>query len=339
MFTPQRLRAHPCARLGVFVALCTVWLAVLPTPSAAQTRPPSGSQAGSQGTVCPPQASLLSAQQASAARDNAKDRGYLWRIRKDGHDSYLYGTLHVGRNDWLSPGPKMLAALNGSDVLALEIDGTNPQVAQRVAQAMQRPGPAVDDALRQRLAQRLALMCLPQAVASMLNPPMQAVMMGIVSARFEGLHAEFGSEVMLTTHARNQGKRVVSLETVQRQFSALMPKTSSEANDMIASAIEQHDKQLVRPMLKRLIGAWERGDFNDLVAFADWCNCIHNDFDRVMLKRINDERNDDMARSIEELHRGGKRIFAAVGAMHMTGDRGLPKLMATRGFAVERIEF
>ncbi|MGE8202818.1 MAG: TraB/GumN family protein, partial [Variovorax sp.] len=40
---------------------------------------------------------------------------------------------------------------------------------------------------------------------------------------------------------------------------------------------------------------------------------------------------------IERLHFGGKRVFAAVGALHMIGPQGLPALMAARGFTVTAV--
>ena len=44
-----------------------------------------------------------------------------------------------------------------------------------------------------------------------------------------------------------------------------------------------------------------------------------------------------MAERIEALHGEGKRVLVAVGALHMTGEQGLPRLMAARGFTVERL--
>ena len=35
----------------------------------------------------------------------------------------------------------------------------------------------------------------------------------------------------------------------------------------------------------------------------------------------------------------GKRVFAAVGALHMIGPTALPSLLAARGYRVERVEF
>jgi uncharacterized protein len=301
--------------------------------------PPSAWAQNERAARCPPAPTSLLPAQATRALETASDRGLLWRIERDGTRSYLYGTLHVGRNDWLAPGPKMRAALDASDVLALEIDGSAARTADLVAQAMRRQGPGVDEALRIRVGERLTRLCVPARALSALNPVMQAVMLGVMVARLDGLHSEFGSEPMLTAYMRAQQRRVVSLETVQRQFNALIPQTSQEANDMISSTLEQHDGQLLRPMLARMVQAWERGDAATLERFTEWCNCLRNATDRVMLKRINDDRNEDMARGIEALHRGGKRVFAAVGALHMTGELGLPRLLAARGFTVERVQW
>jgi uncharacterized protein YbaP (TraB family) len=58
----------------------------------------------------------------SASRAQARDRGFLWRVTRDGHSSYLYGTLHVGRDTWLAAGPAMASALQNASTLALELD-------------------------------------------------------------------------------------------------------------------------------------------------------------------------------------------------------------------------
>ena len=50
-----------------------------------------------------------------------------------------------------------------------------------------------------------------------------------------------------------------------------------------------------------------------------------------------DDRNPGLADGIDRLHREGRRVFAAVGALHMAGPRGLLRLLAARGFTVERL--
>lgn len=45
----------------------------------------------------------------------------------------------------------------------------------------------------------------------------------------------------------------------------------------------------------------------------------------------------DLGRAIAALLGRGRRVFAAAGALHMTGPMVLPRLMAQRGWRVDRI--
>lgn len=46
------------------------------------------------------------------------------------------------------------------------------------------------------------------------------------------------------------------------------------------------------------------------------------------------QRNVLMAEKINVLHEDGKRVFVAVGALHMAGKTALPKLLQDKGYAV-----
>ena len=87
----------------------------------------------------------------------------------------------------------------------------------------------------------------------------------------------------------------------------------------------------------RLAAAWERGDLAELGDYERWCDCIADEDDRAQMRRLNDDRNPALADGIETLHREGGRVFAAVGALHMTGAKALPLLMQQRGFTVQRV--
>jgi hypothetical protein len=92
-------------------------------------------------------------------------------------------------------------------------------------------------------------------------------------------------------------------------------------------------------VLQRLAQAWETGDLAALEDYERWCECAATDADRDFLRKLNDERNAPLADAIEAQHQQGRRVFAAVGALHMTGPQSLPRLLAQRGFKVERVGF
>ena len=78
-------------------------------------------------------------------------------------------------------------------------------------------------------------------------------------------------------------------------------------------------------------------DLDELANYERWCECVVGDDDRRLMKRLLDDRNGGLADGIDALHREGRRVFAGVGVLHMVGPKGLPALLAARGFQVERV--
>ncbi len=281
------------------------------------------------------------AEQLAQARREARDRGLLWRISRDGRSSWLYGTMHVGKVAWIVPGPKLREALEGSDTIALELDPGDALLQRQVARASVQPSPALPDDLRRRLNVQRDALCLQDSVFDRMHPVLQLTTLAMVSARHEGLDTTFGSEITLAGFGKATGKRVVSLESVERQFAALIPPDldAAELEALVRSGVEQFEGQKVRTAIRRMSNAWDRSALDEFETYATWCNCMRTDADRRLLARLNEGRNPALADGIAAVHARGAKLFAAVGALHMTGDKGLPKLLAQRGFTVERITF
>ena len=62
--------------------------------------------------------------------------------------------------------------------------------------------------------------------------------------------------------------------------------------------------------------------------YSEWCDCMNTENERELMKRMLDDRNPKLADRIDALHASGKRVFAAVGSLHMFGATGLPLLMS-----------
>lgn len=284
---------------------------------------------------CPPQPVPPSGADAQHARLNARDRGLLWRIERDGRSSWLYGTIHVGRHEWSVPGPAVRAALARSRRIAVELDLTDPATVQQVQQVL-TGSLDLPEPLRRRLVRQAERACVDAEQLAGLHPVVQAITYGVLEARWEGLHSAWAQEFMLAGYARRTGKPVVSLETPQQQADALLPRSAEEALRAIEDQLEQLEQGQVRRITRRLADAWERGDLEDLAGYEQWCDCIRSEADRAALRRLQVDRNPGMAARIAALHDEGE-VFAAVGALHMVGPQGLPALLAARGFRVERV--
>ena len=290
--------------------------------------------------ACPPSAiASLGKPGAAVGQWNAVDRGLLWRADRDGRTAWLYGTIHLGRAEWVRPGPTVQKALEQSDALALELD-TRDQAAMR---ALTQPAdPAVVARLlsgerAQRLARQREAACVAPETTAGLQPILQVMTLTGLVARVDGLYPEFGADEALAVSARNNGKPVFALESAAAQLKMLTGDSEAEEAEQIDAALDELESGQLRTQMKELADVWARGDADKLARYPEWCNCLNTPAERRLMKRLLDDRNPGLADGIERMHAGGKRVFAAVGALHMVGPEGLPALLAARGFTVSAV--
>ncbi|MDE2604997.1 MAG: TraB/GumN family protein [Burkholderiales bacterium] len=289
---------------------------------------------------CPPPApapGTLSQQQLQA---DVRDRGFLWRLTRDGRTSWLYGTIHVSRPEWLLPGERVQAALAASDVLALELDPADPELARVFsAPADAARAQRVLAGLGPRIARVAAHECVPAAALAALPPLLQVSTLGLAETRRDGFHPELAIDVMLWGRARALGKPVVALETPASQLAALVPASEAEEHELLVEGLDEIESGSDRQATLKLLQAWADSDGHALATYADWCHCMDTEEERRYLRTLNDGRNGPMAGKLAALAASGRTFFAAVGSLHMTGPQALTELLRARGFAVERVPF
>jgi len=289
---------------------------------------------------CPPVAQPPTPEQLQAAQAGAKDRGALWRLRKDGLVSYLYGTVHVGKLAWAFPGPQLQAAMRATEVLAVEVNLMEPSFMAEF-QAAQAKAPKLDvtTAEQARLDAEADAACVPRAALAALHPVMQAITYVSLSGRRDGLDPAFAQEAVLLGATQAVKRPVVSLESVAAQMAVLLPADAAEAREMLNQTLDSLQRQESRTSMRRLGEAWERGDLETLASPAKLCDCVPTAQELQLLRRVNDGRNPGLADRIAQEHAKGKPMFVAVGTLHMTGAQALPRLLQERGFDVERVQY
>lgn len=289
--------------------------------------------------TCPPAPEKPAPAMLQAAMRDARDHGFLWRITKGGHTSFLYGTIHVSKLDWMFPGPKVKQALNAADTVALEIDVLDEETRTRMAKGMASLRSfALPDPLAKHMREQAAALCVPYDAIASYPPELQVSTLSIVSARWDGLDAAFAVDAILAGLAHGAKKNVVSLETPELQLKLLQMPDERETIALVQDDLDELATGRSRKMLRHIAKVWADSDYDDMAHFDAWCECLDTESERNMLKRLNDERNPSMADRIDALHASGKQVFAAVGSMHMFGPKGLPALMEQRGYGVERVD-
>ncbi len=270
------------------------------------------------------------------AMAQARDHGLLWRLRKDGRDLYLFGTMHVGKLDWAFPGPQLTKALKASDTIALELDMQDPGIQKALKDAMDHMPPLrVDAALQARLDRQADIACLPRQAMAAMPPIFQALGYVVLAARETGLDQGYAQEHMLTGFAKKAGKPIVSLETPAMQIRAVAGEDAKAGRRLLEEALDQLEQHKVVQPMRRMANAWATSRLDELESYETWCECIDSDEDRVLLHQMIFDRNPHLADRIAAEHASGKQVFAAVGALHLVGPQGLPQLLAAKGFDVE----
>ena len=311
--------------------LLTPALALLLAALAGCATAPGKNDAG----ACPSEPPVATQAFLEQGLRNARDRGYLWRIEQGGRVSWLYGTLHVAAPAWAFPGPTVLSALKASDVLAVELDMLD---AKSLRPALEDgAAPELDDARRARRDAVAQNLCLPSPRLAALPLALQASTLTLQGARRDGLYAEFGIDAALSGAARAMGKRVRALERAGDQMRVLSGDSQAETLRRFDETLGALESGTARATIARLAYAWADSDLGTLASYADWCDCAGTPAERALLHTLLGARNGPMADRIAALHASGRKVFVAVGSLHMIGADGLPALLAARGFTVTQV--
>jgi uncharacterized protein YbaP (TraB family) len=258
------------------------------------------------------------------------DRGLLWEISKDGRRSFLYGTVHVAKLEWDFPGPTIKMALAASQVLAVELDVTDPTLAARMNMSLDAPTMAPEDNSRDlRVSEQFRRACLDEEnfegdLTSKIN------MLTLSSARDLGLYPDFSIDSALIGYARVTGKKIVELETSEEQRRALRRDSLKSLDEDLA----QLENGEAREQLIRLTSAWERGNFPEIKRYYTWCDCIQN---KGELSRLFEQRNAVIANRIAHAYEKQDGVFAAIGVLHMAGPKNVVERLQDMGFSVREL--
>lgn len=266
------------------------------------------------------------------------DKGLLWRVEREGTpDSCVFGTIHVADARVAQPGANVLGILSRSRYFVMEvaIDATvDPGVFDQEQLADDQRlesivGPDTYAQVRLILLER----GVPERSIARMKP--WVAMLAVASSGTRD--ASLALDERLLAAARGARLRVQALELVEEQIAAFdtVPLASQVA--LLRHALAYPGA--LQAENESMIQAWRAGDLAALVHFPARMEKhnpgIARHYDELV-RHIVHNRTILMHHRLTMPLRTG-RLFVAVGALHLQGEKGLLALLEQDGYHMTRI--
>lgn len=280
---------------------------------------------------------LLAAPAATLAQTQPSDPA-LWAVRDDDTTVYLFGTIHFLKpdTDWRTD--QVRRAWDASDRLILEVANPDDQaevapLIQQFGLSPQRPLSSVmqpEDLQRFRAA--ATTMGADPGQLDAMRPWLAGVMLSSGKLSRAGYDAVSGVDVILRAEAVAANKPIDGLETPEQQVRMLASFPEPGQLAFLNSAVRDFDAAPVE--LERLAEAWVRGDTDGIAAITlDPMRAQSAELYQTLIV----DRNRRWATQIRALLETPGVVFVAVGALHLSGEDGVPEMLTAAGIQASRL--
>ena len=254
----------------------------------------------------------------------------FWSISKDGQEAgFLLGTIHSEDPRVLDFKESFIQVLGSNDFFAMEIVPDLPTLNRLTEYMQYQDGRTLEGQVGPErfalLKPLLANYRIPEDWIARMK--VWAVMMTLsVPPPRTGLYMDFS----LSLRAAGAGLNVVGLETLEQQLSFLESMTLEQQLALLDQAIAEKEKSSV--IHAQMVDSYLAGDTAALQATAEeQLGQLDDATRRHFVERGVDQRNQRMADTLLPLLEQGK-VFTAVGALHLPGEKGLIRLLKNQGY-------
>lgn len=261
------------------------------------------------------------------------EKTLLWRIGStDGTASgYLYGTVHSKDDRAFQFGDSVLPALDRCRVAAGELDlDRSAQGGLALMTTMRMPdGQRLEDLYRKKDWKRVnaALQEHMGFMAPMATRLKPFFVLMLLTENAMGGEQPAVLDEYLQLRAKEQGHRVIGIETMNEQIAALDAITMKEQAAMLLDHVD-HDGYPAE--MDAMLDAYAAQDLEGLVEAAERTGSMPDAMERALLT----DRNTRIVHRMDSVLRLGESVFFLIGAAHLPGPVGLIQGLRTQGYTV-----
>ncbi len=317
--------------------------------SSVTTKPADGTTASS---TKPPQKPSQKPSKKPTTPTTKGSKPLLYRVTdKKGNVVWLFGSIHVGRDDFY-PLPKyVMNAYNGADVLAVEADikafEENTLLQMKLLRKMMyKDRTTIKDHIPKDVYNKAVKILedngMYVSVMDSYYPVIWSSLIDGIMIEKVGVKTELGIDSYLLNKAYEDGKKVSEVESAEFQYDMLVGFDDDIQLELLKGSIEQYnDMDKAKEDLDEMMDLWASGNeknFEEFLAYNDeGLTEEEKDLYQRYNKAMETDRNINMADYAEEALESGKEVFICVGAAHVVGEGAMADLLAERGYKVELI--
>lgn len=285
---------------------------------------------------------LVSAGASAADPERPYGQGRLFEVLRAGEPpSHVFGTMHSNHPSVLQLSPAATKALKASRALLVEAL-QNAELDQTLAQEMvlsdgRKLGDIIGPDLLAQVNEAAQDYGLPAANLGILRPWAVMFIFSVPKSEMDReLSGQKALDEALQSYATKQGKTVIGLEKAIELTSFLSGLSDADQAAMLRMTLLHHDN--IEEIFNDIREAYLRGDLDKLHAMSREISAgedprLNDLFERELI----DARNARMVeRMMPEIRQGG--AFVAVGALHLSGERGILRLLENAGYRIRKVE-
>jgi uncharacterized protein YbaP (TraB family) len=267
----------------------------------------------------------------------------IWEARSPSNTVYLFGTVHVGARKLYPLSPAVERAYMTSHVLALEADPTDQSAVLAATRGMSYTPPDnlthhISPELLNELKNALPAVGLPVEYAEVMRPELLAMTLAMMEVGRQGYDPNLGLDIHFARRAKQDGKRIVELESIAAQLALLSSFSPELQEGMLRSAVDGVSKGSLSADIRDLVSAWRAGDEKRL-----W-ELVNKEVDELpaaqaheLREQLYDARNREMTEKIAAMLAGSEPTLVAVGVGHLLGSNGIVELLRRKGYSVRKL--
>jgi uncharacterized protein YbaP (TraB family) len=269
----------------------------------------------------------------------AEAKTFAWKATGKGGTIYLVGSIHVMSESFYPLNSALEAAFKDSDLLVEEVDMAEMSDPTTQLSMLSR-GMLPSNQSLDKVVSPATLALVKKATGDLgangsplmrFKPWMLAIALQGIELMKAGFDPALGLDQHFYDQAKEAGRAVQGLETVEYQISRFDGMTAEQQDHMLAETLKELEAETAA--VGKLGDAWKAGDAATIerLALADIKS------DPAMYQRLLVERNKNWMPKIEALFARRTKAMVVVGAAHLIGPDGLLAMLRARGYTVEQL--